>query len=267
MISARERTLNYVILGVFAVFALFPLVTIVGLAFSSDITGEAPGGTENFTRAWDQGRFGTYLRSSLVVSVATVAVATVFSIMSGYAFGTMRFPGRTVIFYVILVGIMVPLEVIVVPLFYDLRSIGLTDTYAALILPQIAQSVAFGTFWMRAYFLSSSRDIVEASRLDGAGHWQTLWRVLAPMGRPAIVTLTLLTFMWTWNEFLIPLIMATDEGLRTAPLGLSFFQGRNQTDLTLLSAGAVIVAAPVVVLYVFLQRHFIRGMLSGAVKG
>jgi raffinose/stachyose/melibiose transport system permease protein len=126
--------------------------------------------------------------------------------------------------------------------------------------------VAFGTFWMRAYFLSSSRDVVEAARLDGAGHWQTLWRILAPMGRPAIVTLTLLTFMWTWNEFLIPLVMVTDESLRTAPLGLAFFQGQYTSGLSLLAAGAVIVAVPVVVVYLVLQRHFIRGMVDGAIK-
>jgi raffinose/stachyose/melibiose transport system permease protein len=108
---------------------------------------------------------------------------------------------------------------------------------------------------------------VEAARIDGASSWFTLWRVVLPLARPAVLTMTLLLSMWTWNEFLLALVMVTDEGLRTAPLGLSFFQGRNQTDLTLLAAGAVIVATPIVLLYVFLQRHFIRGMLSGAVKG
>lgn len=266
MISTRERTLSYLVLGIFALFALTPLVTIVQLAFSSDLTGEAPGGVENFSLAWDQGRFSTYLRSSVIVSVVVVAVATVFSIMSGYAFGTMRFPGRAIIFYVILIGIMVPTEVIVVPLFFDFRSLGVTDTYAALILPQIAQSVAFGTFWMRAYFLSSSRDVVEAARLDGATHWQTLWRILAPMGRPAIITLMLLSFMWTWNEFLIPLVMVTSENLRTAPLGLAFFSDQYTTGFALLAAGAVIVALPVVILYLFLQRHFIQGIVEGSTK-
>jgi raffinose/stachyose/melibiose transport system permease protein len=108
---------------------------------------------------------------------------------------------------------------------------------------------------------------VEAARIDGASTWFTLWRVLLPLARPAVLTMTVLLFMWTWNEFLLALVMVTDEGLRTAPLGLSFFQGRNTSNLTLLAAGSVIVATPVVVLYVFLQRHFIRGMLSGAVKG
>jgi raffinose/stachyose/melibiose transport system permease protein len=162
---------------------------------------------------------------------------------------------------------MVPMEAMIVPLYYDLRDLSLTDTYWALILPQIGSSVAFGTFWMRAFFRTVPPSLVEASRIDGASSWFTLWRVLFPLARPAVLTMTVLLFMWTWNEFLLALVMVTSEGLRTAPLGLSFFQGRNTSDLTLLAAGAVIVALPVVVLYMFLQRHFIRGMLAGAVKG
>lgn len=267
MISSRERALNYAVLIAFAVFALYPLITILDLALSADLSGDAPGGLANVGAAWEQGRFGRYLRSSLLVSAVTVSAATILSIMSGYAFGTMRFPGRTVLFWAMLVGIMVPTEAIVVPLYFDLRSADLTDTYLALILPQLAQSVAFGTFWMRAYFRSSSRDVVEAARLDGAGHWQTLWRILAPMGRPAIVTLALLTFMWTWNEFLIPLVMVTSENLRTAPLGLAFFQGQYTSGVALLAAGAVIVALPVVMVYLFLQRHFIQGIVEGSARG
>ena len=146
-----------------------------------------------------------------------VAVSVVLSILSGFAFGTMRFRGSTALFYLFLLGIMMPSEAIVVPLYFDLRSLGLTDTLWAIVLPQVAQSVAFGTFWMRAYFRSSSRAIVEAARLDGASNRRILWQVLVPLARPAVVTLTVLTFMWTWNEFLIPLVMVTDESLRTAP--------------------------------------------------
>jgi len=273
-VSRAERAANYLILSAFAVFALFPILTIVVAALGPDDSGSATASASvagvhvgNFAQAWQIGHFGTYLRTSLTVSALVVAVSLVLSILSGFAFGTMRFRGSTVLFYLFLLGIMMPSEAIVVPLYFDLRSIGLTNTLWAIALPQIAQSVAFGTFWMRAYFRSSSRAIVEAARLDGASNRRILWQVLVPLARPAVITLTVLTFMWTWNEFLIPLVMVTDESLRTAPLGLAFFQGRNTTDLSLLAAGSVIVATPVVLLYVFLQRHFIRGMLSGAVKG
>ncbi len=123
----------------------------------------------------------------------------------------MRFPGSEAIFYVMLLGIMIPAEALVVALYFDLRSLGYTDTLLAIVMPQVAQSVAFGTFWMRADFRSSSREVVEAARLDGASHWRTLWSVLVPMGRPAITTMMVLIFLWTWNEFLIPLVMATER--------------------------------------------------------
>jgi len=272
MNSRGEQSLTYVVLGVFSLIALLPIAGIVFTALQDPNGGAAFGSLDglhfgNFKNAWEEGHFGSYLKSSVIVAVVVVAVAGVFSIMSGYAFGLMRFRGQNALFYVFLLGLMVPMEAIIVPLYYDFRDIGLTNTYWGLILPQIATSVAFGTFWMRAFFRGVPRSLVEAARIDGASSWFTLWRVLLPLARPAVLTMTVLLFMWTWNEFLLALVMVSDEGLRTAPLGLSFFQGRNESDLTLLAAGSVLVALPVVILYVFLQRHFIRGMLSGAVKG
>jgi raffinose/stachyose/melibiose transport system permease protein len=270
--SRNEQTLGYVILGAFSLIALAPILGIV-LTALQDPGGGAMFGTfdgfhfGNFKTAWEEGNFGTYLKSSVIVAVAVVASASLLSILAGYAFGLMRFRGSQLLFYVFLLGLMVPMEAMIVPLYYDFRDLGLTDTYWGLILPQVGTSVAFGTFWMRAFFRGVPPSLVEAARIDGASSWFTLWRVLLPLARPAVLTMTVLLFMWTWNEFLLALVMVSDEGLRTAPLGLSFFQGRNTSDLTLLAAGSVIVATPVIVLYVFLQRHFIRGMLAGAVKG
>jgi raffinose/stachyose/melibiose transport system permease protein len=278
MISPAERAANYVLLATFSVFALYPIASILAAALGPDDSAGATGPDDgtgatvaglhvgNFAEAWRVGHFGTYLRTSLAVSVFVVVVSVALSVLSGYAFGTMRFRGQGLLFYLFLLGIMMPSEAIVVPLFFDLRALGLTDTFWAIALPQVAQSVAFGTFWMRAYFRSSSRALVEAAWIDGATHWRVLWQVLVPLARPAIVTLTLLLFMWTWNEFLIPLVMVVRESLRTAPLGLAFFSGQHTSGFTLLAAGAVIVATPVVLLYLFLQRHFIRGMLEGAVR-
>jgi raffinose/stachyose/melibiose transport system permease protein len=271
VIPRREQALNHAILGVFSLIALAPLVAILATALQ-DPNGTASFGSfdglhiGNFATAWRDGHFGTYLRSSAIVAVAVVVAAGALSILAGYAFGLMRFRGADVLFYVLLLGLIVPMEAMIVPLYYDFRDLGLTDTYWGLILPQVGLSIAFGTYWMRAFFRGVPRSLIEAARIDGASSWFVLWRVLLPLARPAVLTMTVLLFMFTWNEFLLALVMVSDEGLRTAPLGLSFFQGRNQSDQTLLAAGAVIVAAPVIVVYVFLQRHFIRGMLSGAVK-
>jgi raffinose/stachyose/melibiose transport system permease protein len=272
MTDRREQTIAYTVLVAFSLFALLPIVGIVVTALQ-DPDGSAVFGSfdgvhfGNFADAWTEGHFGTYLKSSVIVTVVVVVVASFLSILAGYAFGLMRFRGSEVVFYVMLLGLMIPTEAIIVPLYYDFRDLDLVNTYWALILPQIGTSIAFGTFWMRAFFRSVPRSLVEAARIDGASSWFTLWRVILPLARPAVLTMTVLLAMWTWNEFLLALVMVSDEGLRTAPLGLSFFQGRNLTNLTLLAAGSVIVALPIVALYVFLQRHFIRGMLSGAVKG
>lgn len=266
-VSAPERTMNYVVLIAFAVFALGPILSIVAMALGPRIgapSGIHPG---NLVEAWRIGGFGTSLINSLVVAVIVVIASIVLSLGTGYAFGTMRFRGSTVLFALFLLGLMIPAEAIVIPLFFDLRTVGLTDTYAAIALPQIAQSVAFGTFWLRAQFRAMPPDLLEAAALDGASPLQSLTRVLVPASRPAIVTLIVLVFMWTWNEFLIALVMTPGGNLRTAPLGLANFQGQYTADRALLASGAIIVALPMVVLYLFAQRHFIRGMLEGASKG
>jgi raffinose/stachyose/melibiose transport system permease protein len=180
----------------------------------------------------------------------------------------MRFRGADLLFYLLLVGLIFPYEATVIPLYYVFKDYGLTDSLWALILPQIGLSVPFGTFWMRAFFRSTPGALVEASRLDGASSLVTLWRVLLPQAWPAITTMLVLVFMWTWNEFLLALVMIQSDELRTAPLGLALFAGANRgsQDVTLTAAAAVIVALPVVIVYVFLQRSFIRGMFAGAVK-
>ena len=271
MIDRREQAATYALLGVFSIIALVPIVGILLTALQEPGQvanfGEPNGlHVANFSKAWSDGHFSQYLRSSAIVVVAVVLISGLLSILAGYAFGMMRFRGDQVLFYLFLLGLMVPLESTVVPLYYDFRDLSLTDTYAALILPQAGVSLAFGTFWMRAFFRSVPRSLVEAARIDGSSSWSTLWRVIMPLARPAVLTMVVLVFMWTWNEFLLALVMVSDEDLRTAPLGLAFFQGRNTSDEALLAAGSLIVAAPVVIVYLFLQRHFIRGMLSGAVK-
>lgn len=266
-VSRAERTMNCAILLVFAAFALAPILLILGTALSPQIGATGPLHPENFVDAWTIGGFGRSLGISLAVAAIVVPTALVLSLGTGYAFGTMRFPGSGVLFALVMLGLMIPSEAIVIPLFFDLRTLGLTDTLAAVALPQIAQSVAFGTFWLRTQFRSMPRDLLEAAALDGAGPLRTLTRILAPASRPAIVTLIVLTFMWTWNEFLIALVMTPSGSLRTAPLGLATFQGQYTAETALMSAGAVIVALPVAIGYLLLQRHFIRGMLEGVSKG
>lgn len=265
-VSRAETTMNYVILVAFAAFALAPVLTILATSVSAPL-GQPDGlYLSNFVEAWTIGGFGRSLGNSVVVAAIVVGLATVLSIGAGYAFGTMRFRGATPLFYLFLVGMMIPAEATIIPLFFDLRSLGLTDTYLAIAMPQVAQSIAFGTFWLRAQFRAMPTSLIEAAALDGASPLQALTRILVPAARPAIVTMLVLVLMWTWNEFLIALIMAPGGRLRTAPLGLANFQGQYTAETALLAAGAVIVALPTVILFLFLQRHFLRGMLEGVAR-
>ena len=266
--TRTERAVNYVVLILFALQALIPVLYVVFLALSSERIGDTSWGhLENFATAWQQGHFSQYMTNSVLVAVLVVGLALALSLMSGYVLGILRPRGADLIFYVFLIGIMVPSEAIVLPLFFDMRTLGLTDTIWAVALPQTAQSLAFGTFWMRAFFRGVDPAILEAARIDGATDMRILLSILLPIGRPAIVTQVVLTFMWTWNDFLIPLVMSPSGRMRTAPLGLAFFQGQYTQGTTLLAAGAVLVALPMVILYLVLQKQFISGMTDGAVKG
>jgi raffinose/stachyose/melibiose transport system permease protein len=271
--ARREQVLSYAVLAGFAVLALYPILSIILLALhrrSDLVTGFAiPDhlSLDTFREAWNLGGFSSGLRNSLIVAAAVSLATAVLSTLAGYAFGTMRFRGSNALFYLLLIGLIFPYEATVIPLYYVFRDVGLTDSLWALILPQIGLSVPFGTFWMRAFFRSTPGALVEASRLDGASSFATLVRVLLPQAWPAITTMVVLVFMWTWNEFLLALVMIQSDSLRTAPLDLALFAGTNRySDPTLTAAAAVLVALPIMVVYIFLQRSFIRGMFAGSVK-
>ncbi len=272
-VSPLERVVTYGVLGLFTFSVIYPLITILFLALHRKtdlVTGFAwPTRLDlsSFSAAYTDGGFSTGFKSSFIVAATVTVVSAILSIGTGYAFGTMRFAGDRILFAIILLGIIFPYEATVIPLYYDFQSLGILNTYWALILPQVGQSVSFGTFWMRAFFRSSPRSLVEAARIDGASTFGTLRWVLLPQARPALTTLCALVFVYTWNEFLLALVLIQDPDKQTAPLGLSFFAGAARAgDPTKVAAAAILVALPIVVVYVFLQRHFIRGMLAGAIK-
>ena len=261
------------ILLIFSALALAPLVSILFVSFyppGQPATGLAlprSWNFHNYMHAWNVTNFGTLMLSSTIVAVVVVPLGTALCVLTGYAFGSMQFRGKTVLFFVFLIGLLMPFEATIVPLYFDERAFGLVNTYPGLILPETALFLSFGTFWMRSHFLSTPRSLVEAARLDGANSWQTLWRVLVPGAWPALATVMALFFIWSWNEFLLALVLMTDPGVQTAPAGLGLFVGRHTTDVPGLAAAAVIMSVPCLIVYVALQRHFIRGVMSGSIKG
>ena len=265
---------KYLILSLFLGLILIPIIALVFSAFKTDV--EVTQGPlalpsqlrlEAFKEAWTTGRFNLFFKNSVVVTIVVVLISVFLSTLTGYAFGSLPLPGRKFLYPLLILGYMVPFEAVIIPLYHLMDKLQLTDTYWALILPQIGLSVSFGTLWMTSFFSSAPRELQDAAAIDGCNRWQTLWHILWPLARPAVLTLVVLTFMWTWNEFLLALVMIQKETMRTLPVGLAFFQGRYSANIPLMAAGSLIVAGPILLVYLIFQRYFIRGMLGGAVKG
>ena len=221
---------------------------------------------ENYVNAWVDGHFSTYFMNSVLVVVPVVAVSTLLGLLTGFAFAYLSFPLKRVIFVILTIGMMVPTEAFIIPLYYEMLYLNMINTYWALILSQIALSVPFATLFMASAMQQLPTEILEAAVLDGATRPQVLWRVIVPLLLPAVSTLSLFLFIWTWNEFLLPLILVNDDALRTLPIGMLFFQGKYTVNTPVLTAGAIIVIAPIVVVYLIFQRRFIEGLTAGASK-
>ncbi len=265
---------NYVVLSLFLLLVFIPIIGLVFSAFKTDaevvkgpLTLPSQLRLDAFKEAWTTGRFNLFFRNSVVVTVVVVIASVFLSTLMGYAFALLPMPGKKVLYPLVLLGYMVPFEAVIIPLYHMMNRIDLVDTYWALILPQVGLSVSFGTLWMTSFFRTAPRELIDAAAIDGCNRWQALWRVLWPLARPAVLTLVVLVFMWTWNEFLLALVLVQKETMRTLPVGLAFFQGRYSANIPLMAAGSLIVAGPILLVYILFQRHFIRGMLGGAVKG
>ena len=272
MIRRKDRVLGYAILVIAVLVAVVPFVGVLILSLGepgnsgASLSFSTATHWSNFSEVWNTAGFSSSMATSALITSIVVAVSVVLSVPAGYALALTTFRGRRLLFVLMVFGLLIPIEAMIVPLYFDMRSVNLADSIWAVILPEVGFSVAFGAFWMRAYFLTSPRTLVEAARLDGADSFQTLMRILLPLARPQMLTLAVLFFVWNWNDFLLPLVMLAGSDLQTAPIALVFFQGQHTTNYTYLAAGSLIVIAPVVLLYAVLQRSFARGILAGAIK-
>jgi len=212
--QAKKLVPRYVLLIFFSLIVLLPISGLFLGAFKTDtqlIQGPfslpQSWNLDNFRQAWFTGRFNIFFKNSVIVSIAVVITSVFLSVLTGYAFGLLPMPGKKWLFPLVLLGYMVPFEAVIIPLYHFLDLLGLRDSYWALILPQIGLSVSFGTLWMTSFFENAPRDLVDAAAMDGCSRWQSLWRVLWPLAKPSITTLVVLIFMWTWNEFLLALVL------------------------------------------------------------
>ena len=220
---------------------------------------------DNFAAWFGRLDIGTFFVNSVVVAVFTVLGTLVFCSMVGYALAKLDFPGKRLVFTLVLVTLMVPGVVTFVPLFVVVSKLGMVSTYPALILPFLAGPL--GVFLMRQFIQDIPDSLIEAARIDGAGELRIFLRVVMPLCGPALATLAILTFLGSWNNFLWPLVVAQSEDMYTLPVALSLYSvGQNSTNYGVLLAGSVLIITPVLLLFVALQRYFIQGIAATGIK-
>jgi raffinose/stachyose/melibiose transport system permease protein len=264
---------RHLVLILFAVLSFYPILVMwftalrpMREAMSSPFGLPTSLYLDNITNAWTRGRFGDYFLNSVIITVPSVIGVVVLSALAGYGIARFRFRGRMATFYLILLGLTVPFQSVMIPLYYQLLAMGLLGTYLAVILPSIAFGLPFGVFLMQSFFEDLPNELHEAGRADGCSEFRIFWSIMLPLAKPALSTLVVFQFMRTWNEFLMPLLYLQKEDLRPIPLGLMFFQGAYSRDIGLIAAGVSLATIPVIVVYLLFQRQFVRGLTAGAVK-
>jgi raffinose/stachyose/melibiose transport system permease protein len=278
MLATRRRTPgSYAVLVsliVLAVVMLLPFVIITCNAFKTPAEYSAHGplslpkgfylqGLKDF---WDRVDFGGKLVNSVIISGSVAVLAVILSVLNAYALGIGRIRGRISIMVVFLLANTLPQEVLVYPLYFVAKKVGLYDTRLSVIIIFTAIQSAFGTYLLSSVLSTFPREILEAARMDGAGRLLILWRVIVPISRPTLGVLFVFFFIWTWNEFFLPLIFLISNGNQTVPVALGVLQGQRLMDATMTSASALLGILPAIVFFLIFQRTLTRGITVGAVK-
>ena len=259
--------------------ALVTLLTVAPLLWMVSVSFMAPGeaaqfpppllpetpSLENYRTLFGTFGIGRFLANSLLVSTLATGLALLFTVPAGYAFAKLRFRGRDATFRLLVAALVVPGQIGMLPLFLELKAMGLVNSYAGALIPWLAG--IFGIFLVRQYCLSIPDEMLEAARIDGASEGQILRRIVLPILTPIIVTLALFVFLGSWNDFMWPLIVLADQHLYTLPVALAAMSREHVQDNELMMAGAVITTHPVLILFLALQRFYLSGLLTGSVKG
>jgi raffinose/stachyose/melibiose transport system permease protein len=260
------------LVGLMAI-TILPFISIFMTALHP--SGSVPSGLEwpadpqwgNFIEAFNVANMTALLVSSTFIVIAVVPVALVISTMAAFAIGLLRIPGSRVLLFLFVFGLTLPFGGIIVPLYYLERAMGIYNTRLAIVLPLIALYMPFAVFWMRAHFVNMPPEISEAARVDGATTWSLFWRIHLPLARAPIASLGILMSVWTWNQFLLALVLVEDPTQRTMAGALGAFQGHYATDIPLLCAGTMLILVPTLVIFMLFQRQIITALLQGSIKG
>lgn len=254
-------------------FTILPFISIFMTALHP--SGTVPGGLDwptnpqwnNFIEAFKVANMMKLLASSTYIVIAVVPVSLIISTMAAFSIGLLRIPGSRVLLSLFVFGLTLPFGGIIVPLYYLERAMGIYNTRLAIVLPLIALYMPFSVFWMRAHFINMPTEISEAAVIDGASTWDLFWQIHLPLARAPIASLGILMSVWTWNQFLIALVLVEDPSQRTMAGALGAFQGHYATDVPLLCAGTILILIPTLLIFVLFQRQIITALLQGSIKG
>ena len=252
---------------------ILPFLSMLSAALAP--SGSYPNGLQwptdpqwsNFAKAFEVARMDQLLLSSSLIVLGVVPISVLIATMAGYGLAKLTTDRFKWLYLVFVFGLTLPFEAVITPLYYEVRAMGLLNTRFAIILPLIGLYMPFGVYWMRAHFLNVPNDLSEAAQLDGATRWKEFLLVQVPLARPAIMSLAILLFLWTWNQFLLPVVLVQDPMQRTMAGALGAFQGQWGTDIPLLCAGSLLILTPTVVIFLLFQRQFVAALMQGAVKG
>lgn len=222
---------------------------------------------ENYSKVFEAMPFLIYLKNSVFISVLTIIGVVFSSSLVAYAFGCLQWPGRNALFVFVLATMMLPMQVTMIPLFVLFKQLGWLNTYKPLIVPSFFGGGAFNIFLLRQFFLGIPRDLLDAARIDGSSEFRIYWSIVLPLARPALATVAILTFMFSWNDFLGPLIYLSDKLKSTLALGLAMFVGQHQTEWGILMAASVLMMLPMILIFFFFQKYFIKGFTMSGLKG
>lgn len=262
---------SFVLIAI-AALTIFPLIWLVLTSLRTQNTiFTGPIIPTHFTfaaypKAWVSTGFAVHFLNSLWITTATVAGVLIFASLAGYAFAKLRFPFKNVIYIALLSTLMMPATTLIIPLYLQLKSIGLLNSQLGLVILYISSSAPFSMFLMRAFFSTLPDELVQAARVDGAGEFTVFWRVVLPLARPGLATVVIFQFLQTWNEFLYANTVIQDTGKLPLQPVLFSLLGQYNTDWPTLTAGLTMSIIPVVLVYVWMQRQFVAGLTLGAVK-
>lgn len=263
---------TFIVLAIFALMIVFPFIWMLftSLKPEAEIAVFPPEllprtwTLENYENVWTRIPFARLFLNSIAFAGGVTIISLLLDSMSAYALARLDFPGRTVIFYIVLIALMLPFQVMFVPLFVTVHDLHLLNSFGGLVIPRATN--AFGIFMLRQFFLTLPRELDEAARIDGCNEFSIYWRIILPLSGPALATLAVFHFMYNWNDFLWPLLITSSLEMRTLPAGLALFVGSHVVEYGVVMAGAILALLPLLIAFLFAQRYFIQGIAMTGIK-